>query len=134
MFQNTSGGGMAFAFPDVCKTPAPTGFVPLPYPNLATGTQADPETVALNVLVCGMPALNMASVIAISEGNEAGTGGGVISGEIMGQATFLTGSVKVMIGGVPTTRLTSATAQNGAFPNTEGVVLVPSQTVVLVLS
>jgi uncharacterized Zn-binding protein involved in type VI secretion len=134
MFQMTCAGGMAFAFPDVCWTPAGPALVPVPYPNLASGACADPDTAVDSVLVCGMPALNQTSVITFSQGDEAGTAGGVISGEIMGQATFITASVRVMIKGVPATRLTSAMAQNGALPNTEGVVIVPSQTVVMILT
>ena len=32
--------GIAFAFPDVCKTPTPGGPVPIPYPNVANSIMA----------------------------------------------------------------------------------------------
>ncbi|MFM0305106.1 DUF4150 domain-containing protein [Paraburkholderia sediminicola] len=108
MFQMTCAGGMAFAFPDVCWTPAGPALVP--YPNLASGACADPDTAVDSVMVCGMPALKQTSVITFSQGDEAGLGG-IFSGEIMGQATFITASIRVMIKGVPATRLTG---RNGA--------------------
>ena len=39
---STREGGKCFAFPDVCKTPAPPApFVPVPYPNMARPNRAD---------------------------------------------------------------------------------------------
>ena len=39
-------GGLATAFPDTCKTPSPTGTVPIPYPNVATAS--DTATVIVS--------------------------------------------------------------------------------------
>jgi hypothetical protein len=138
MFALTAGGAIAQAMPDVCITPipSPTGPIPtpLPYPNIANTATTIPPTTALNVLICGMPALNLTSRIAMSNGDEAGVNGGVASGMIMGPAAFFTGSAKVIVRGAPITRLTSQTGHNGMSSNTVGVALVPSQVKVLVLS
>jgi type VI protein secretion system component Hcp len=45
------GGPQLVVFPDVAKTPAPGGPIPIPYPNMATG-----EGVALRIEIENMPA------------------------------------------------------------------------------
>ena len=37
-------GGVTIAFPDVCKTPAPAGPVPIPYPNAAQSADTTKES------------------------------------------------------------------------------------------
>jgi uncharacterized Zn-binding protein involved in type VI secretion len=136
MFMLNNGGAIAQAMPDVCITPVPgpVGPVPtpLPYLNLATTQAADPGGVVAKVLVVGLPALNLGTRIAMTQGDEAGLNGGVVSHRIMGEAVFLTGSSKVMIGGKPAVRLGALTGHNGAPPNAQGAVLAPSQTKVVV--
>lgn len=138
MFMLNCGGAEAMAFPDVCLTPVPTPAgpvpTPIPYPNMASTAMANPATVVDNVLVVGMPALNLGSEITVTEGDEPGVDGGVVSLEVMQMARFAAGSACVMVRGVPAVRLTSMTLHNGALPNAEGAVVVPSQVVVLVLS
>jgi hypothetical protein len=138
MFMLNSGGAMAQAVPDVCITPvpSPTGPVPtpMPYPNLANTSMADPGGLVSKVLVVGMPALNLASKITMSNGDEAGVQGGVVSGVFGQQVAFLMGSVKVMVGGKPAVRLSAPTGHNGSPPNAVGAVIAPSQTVVMVMS
>lgn len=38
--------GMSMAFPDVCKTPAPGGGIPIPYPNVAAPAIAQKQAAA----------------------------------------------------------------------------------------
>jgi len=135
MFMLNNGGAMANAtVPDICNTPTPAGPVPLPYPNIAETSMADPGGLVPEVLVMGMPAMNRMSKITMSNGDEAGTAGGVICGRIDGEVTFLNGSVSVMVAGKPAVRVTCLTGHNGAPQNTVGVVSAPSQTLVMVLT
>ena len=129
MFAVTMEGGMCLSPMDVCRTPAPDGTVEIPYPNLAQPQMGDP--VCETVLIVGSPALNLASAIIISEGDEPGEALGVLSGEIMGEARFTQGSAKVMLQGNPAVRLTASTSQN--TNNCVGTCLVPSQEVVMIM-
>lgn len=124
MFVTTIQAGQANCQPDVCKTPAPPGPpVPVPYPNIAQTTLANPT--ALKVLVCGSPALTKASKIAMSNGDNAGVAGGVVSGSFMGECEFTSASLKVKFEGKPALRqMDSAKSNKG---NTFGAVLAPSQ-------
>jgi hypothetical protein len=133
MFMLNIGGAMCMAtVPDVCLTPAVPSPIPVPYPNISTSDMANPGTIAENILVCGMPAMNQASIIMLSNGDQGGTaGGGVACGEIMGETAFVTGCPTIMVGGPPGVRLTCLTTQN--TNNTLGLVTAPSQTVVLLL-
>lgn len=133
MFALNTGGAQAVAtVPDVCLTPAAPSPVPVPYPNLASTSMADPGSIVENVLICAMPALNLSSKIMLSNGDEGGTaGGGAATHKIMGEARFTMGSAKVMIGGKPGVRLTAMTTQNNA--NTVGQVVAPSQSVVMLM-
>ena len=132
MFAVTIAAGQCMAFPDVCQTPAPPSPspVPIPYPNIAMPMMGTPP--AATVLVVGAPALNIASKIPMSQGDEAGVAMGVASGQIMGQAAFVTSSMKVSFGGSPAVRLGDSTTQNNN--NAVGTVAVPSQAVVMVMS
>jgi hypothetical protein len=110
MFMLNNGGALANAtVPDMCNTPTPAGPVPTPYPNIAETSMADPGGLVAEVLVAAMPAMNMMSKVTMSNGDEAGTTGGVICGRIDGEMTFLDGSVSVMVGGKPAVRVTCLT-------------------------
>ncbi|MGE4368633.1 MAG: DUF4150 domain-containing protein [Burkholderiaceae bacterium] len=128
MFVATIQSGQAMCVPDVCKTPAPPGPpVPIPYPNTAQTTLANPT--ALKVLVSGSPALTKASKISASMGDTAGVAGGVVSGSVMGECEFVTASFKVSFQGKPAVRqLDSAKSNKG---NTFGALLQPSQAKVI---
>ncbi|AJC22330.1 DUF4150 domain-containing protein [Pandoraea pulmonicola] len=134
MFMLNNGGAIMLAMPDVCNTPIGPIVVPLPYPNTGTTEMADPGGLVQKVLVVGMPALNLGSKITLTEGDQAGSLGGVVSGKTMGEACFLVGSARVRVGGKPAVRLTAQTGQNGAPPNVQGSVVAPSQTTVSILS
>jgi uncharacterized Zn-binding protein involved in type VI secretion len=73
------------------------------------------------------------SKVTLSNGDQAGASGGVVSAKIMGEMAFIMGSAVVMVGGKPAVRVTSLTDHNGSPPNTVGVVTAPCQTVVMVL-
>ena len=122
----TLAGGQCFAFPDVCKTPAGPVTVPIPYPNVGmcpTGVQATTK-----VLVSNMPALTQGSKLPMSQGDEAGVEGGVISGMIMGEIAFRSASSKVSFQGQKVIVVTAMTAHNGASANMPaGVLVSPSQ-------
>lgn len=134
MFANTQMGGMNFGFPDVCLTPIPTPAgpipTPIPYPNISTGMMGVPAVY--NVLFGGTPAHNLATVVPLSNGDNAGLLGGVASGTDMGPTFTLTGAMTVLIGGMPASRMTSMTLQNTT--NCPGAQLVPSQLSVLLLA
>ena len=84
MFANCQMGGQNFGMPDVCKTPAGPAVVPIPYPNFSMGAIAQPGSTATKVLICGGPAHVVGTTIPISNGDNPGVIGGVISGKVMG--------------------------------------------------
>lgn len=132
MFANCQLGGMNFAMPDVCKTPAPPiPFIPVPYPNMAMGMTAVPN--CLKVLIMAMPAHNLMTMIPMSNGDNAGVMGGLISQIFMGPSRHMMGSVSVLYCGLPATKLTSPTGQNGMVMNAPGMTVVPAQTKVLIM-
>jgi hypothetical protein len=126
----TMAGGMCFAFPDVCKTQVGPVVVPLPYPNigqLPTGVQTSTK-----VLIANMPAFTQGSKLPMSNGDEAGAEGGVVSGMIVGEVAFRTASSKVSIQGQKAVVLTAMTAHNGSNANMPaGALVAPSQMKVL---
>ena len=121
MFTAVFGAGMAMAPADVCKTPPFA--IPAPFPNLAQNAVAIPGY--FTVLINGMPELNILSMHAITNGDEAGVMGGVVSQTIIGPARAVMGSMVVFIGGMPVQRTTDPTLQNLA--NAPGFNTVPGQ-------
>lgn len=132
MFMLNNGGAQTSASPDVCKVPTPAGPVPTPFVNLGTTQMADPGGLVRKVLVVNMPALNQASKITMSNGDQPGTAGGVASNKIMGEIQFMNGSTKVMVGGKPAVRVGVMTGQNGKPVNAVGSVIQPSQNKVII--
>jgi hypothetical protein len=131
MFANTQMGGVDIAFPDVCKTPSPVGPIPIPYPNLSTNMTAVPPCV--KIFFSGTPAHNMLTMGTISAGDTPGVAGGVASSMVMGPDRKMTGAFTVLLQGLPATKMTSLTGQNGLSMNAPGATLVPSQVKVLLL-
>lgn len=131
---STSMAGMCMAFPDVCKTPTPAGPIPIPYPNIAQNPMMDPGSATKKVMIMNMPAAMMMTKINLSNGDEAGAAGGVVSNKIMGPAQFNLGSAMVMWEGKPAGRLLSMTGQNDAPVSNAppGMQIVPSQVMVIV--
>ena len=136
MFVNTQMAGMNFAFPDVCLTPIPTPAgpvpTPIPYPNTALPMTAIPSQV--KVLVLAMPAHNLMTVTPMSNGDNSGVNMNPVSGMVMGPSKHLMGSIKVLYGGLPVTKMLNPTGQNGMSPGAFGASLAPSQVKVMVLS
>ncbi len=128
---STKMGGMCFGFPDVCKTPTPAGPVPLPYPNTAQCPMAQGVSVIVKIL--NQPVLTKMSQIPLSNGDEAGSAGGVISGVVMGPAAYKQGISKVKVEGNDIVTVTMPTGQNGTNPNVPGAQIAPSQTLVIVI-
>ncbi|WP_035059820.1 DUF4150 domain-containing protein [Andreprevotia chitinilytica] len=131
MFANTNLGVMNFAFPDFCNTPTPIGPIPLPYPNIALSFTHIPSQ--FQVIFGGGLAENLLTEGTISNGDEPGVLGGLISGMFIGPDRQLLGSFKVLICGIFGTRLTTLTGQNGMIPNMVGMSITPSQFRVILL-
>lgn len=130
---STTQGGNCFAMPDVCLTPAPPAPnpVPIPYPN--TGMVNQTKKTAKKVKFAGKPVVTKKSEISRSQGDEAGTNKGVMSGTNMDKVTFKMGTTKVKIEGADCIRLTSMTGHNGMSANMPaGAQIAPSQQKVIV--
>ena len=98
MYALTMQGGMCTSTPpDTCKTPSPTGPVPMPYVNIFQCNQVTPSTACSKVTICGSAALTIKSTTTISNGNEPGTLGGVASGKFICQGAFASGSSQVTL-------------------------------------
>jgi hypothetical protein len=123
---STMQGGTCFGFPDVCKTQVGPAVVPLPYPNI--GMLPTGVSTTTKVLIKNMPAYTAGSKLPMSQGDEAGADGGVISGMIMGEIAPRTFSSKVSLQGQKAVTLTCMTAHNGASANMPaGAIIAPSQ-------
>lgn len=123
---STKAGGQCFAFPDVCNVPSPAGPAPAPFPNTAECRNAE-GTVA-SVLIGNKEAVVETSRIPTSAGDEAGVGGGVVSGVFRGPATFKTASAKVYAKGKKVVLHGAQTAHNGDNANAPaGQQVTPSQ-------
>lgn len=136
MFATTKMAGMCFAFPDVCKTPAPPAPspIPIPYPNLAQCPMGMAPTCAKKVKIMNQPAMMVKSKIPRTNGDEPGVAGGVVSSTFGDQCVWGMGSNKVKIEGSPAVTFLKPTKHNGSNPNAPGgSQIVPSQPQVLIL-
>lgn len=128
---STKGGGTCFAMPDVCITPAAPSPLPIPYPNTGMVNQA--KKTADKVKMVGKEVVTKKSEISRSQGDEAGTNKGVVSGMNMDKVVYQKGSSKVKIQGQPCVHLTCMTGHNGSNANMPaGAQIAPSQTKVIV--
>jgi hypothetical protein len=93
----TQSEGKVVGFPDVCKTPSPSGPVPIPYTNVAQSK--DLENGSKTVSINGAAVCLSDSFIGKSTGNEAGSLGGVASGKTRGRAHPMNFSFDVRIEG-----------------------------------
>ena len=90
--------GMSTAtIPDVCKTPSPAGPVPIPYPNVAS--QSTLQNGTTTVKAKGQMIAVKGSQYSSSNGDEAGTAGGVKSGVNMKATDWITYSFDVKFDG-----------------------------------
>jgi hypothetical protein len=91
-------GAQLITADDVCLTPNGSGSdVPVTYTSVATSSDAD--SCASETLIAGKPVCNTDSIFSKSTGAEAGTSGGVVSGEVGEKAEFVSGSPDVTIEG-----------------------------------
>ena len=103
--------GIAIAMaPDVCKTPSPGGPVPIPYPNIARSSSLSDGTTT--VKTDGQMAAIKGSKYASSNGDEAGTVGGVVSNVNMKEAEWITFSFDVKMEGKNVCRLQDKMTHN----------------------
>jgi carboxyl-terminal processing protease len=107
------------AFPDVCNTPVGPATVPIPYPNIAMNAQA--TAFSMGVKVSMMNALNMSSVIPMTNGDQAG----VAHPTVMGAARYTMGNPIVFVDKQPAICLLCPTTGNNMNAPL-GAVLVPS--------
>jgi hypothetical protein len=127
--------GIAFAFPDVCKTPAPPGSpIPIPYPNIAQLGQATPvsdEQGKALLVGSGDPVLLLDAEVSTSSGDEAGSVGGVKSGKTKGKCKIIQASQSVVYGSQQKgiVRFLDQTEQNDG--NAQGMVLSAFPTVLV---
>lgn len=109
------GAGMRIHFPDVCLTP-PAG-APVPYVNLASHASAVP--FGAKTYMSFVNALNMASVVPLTTGDQAGT-----MSPFMGPSTVTTGHPTIYIEALPGLNLLCPTSGNSMIASL-GAVLVP---------
>ena len=129
---SSKAGGMYFAMPDVCLTPAPPSpSIPTPYPNIAQ--LASTSGAVTKVLIENKETVVEGNKVSRSNGDEAGTDGGVTSGCTGGQVEPKVFSSKVFFDGKKPVFLTSMSAHNGSNANAPtGAQIVPSQLKVFV--
>jgi carboxyl-terminal processing protease len=113
------GAGQNLAFPDVCNTPVGPATVPIPYPNIAMNAQATAFSMVVKVSM--MNALNMSSVIPMTNGDQAG----VAHPTVMGAARYTMGNPIVFVDKQPAICLLCPTTGNNMNAPL-GAVLVPS--------
>lgn len=123
---SNNGVGMNIGFPDVCLTPPPppVGPIPIPYPNLGQNVMS--SVFSPNIFTGFMPALNMASIIPMTMGDNAG----VLHPLFMQMGGQTMGNPIVFVNCIPAKNLLVPTFGN-AFNNPVGAVLVPSVTTTL---
>ena len=106
-------GIAAATIPDVCKTPSPGGPVPVPYPNIARSGSLAKGTKKVKADGKNMCA-NKGSEYSRSNGDEAGTAGGVKSSTNMKEAKWITYSFDVKLEGKNACRLSDTMTNNHA--------------------
>jgi hypothetical protein len=85
------------------------------------------------VKIGNMPAITTSSQIPLSNGDEAGVAGGVVSGVNMQTVSFKLGSAVVKFEGNPAVTVLKMTGHNGSNANMPaGAQIAPSQAMVLV--
>jgi len=90
-------GGFRSVFPDVVKTPSPGGPIPIPYPNIAKSSGIAKGSKKVKNRVSKM--ITKKSNFKMSNGDQPGVMGGIISSKIKGKANFLNYSFDVKISG-----------------------------------
>lgn len=111
-----------FSGPCINKVITPAGPILLPLFNISLSCTALPNL--LYIFSQGLPAQNLITIGAISNGSEPGAPlGGLMSQRFDGLSRNLIGSFKVSFGGAPVKRFSDPTGQNGSIPNSFGLTL-----------
>lgn len=106
-----SDGFVMSTIPDICKTPAGSTMIPLPY--VITGYSKDLANGSSSVKADGGASCAIVgSEFAKTTGDEPGSGGGMTSGTVGGKATWLSWSPNVLIEGKNACRLTDKMLMN----------------------
>jgi hypothetical protein len=137
MFALTLQGGLARSIsPDVCEVPAPqVGPVPTPLVNQFQLSMADPATACQKIFMAGAPAAHFQTKVPMSDGDEAGTGGGVASRRFVGPGWLSPASAsrKLLLENKPAVAMGAQTLHNGdAAFNTTGLCPLGAQAKVVV--
>ena len=111
LVHRSSSGVTTVTVPDVCLTPSPGGPVPVPYSNVAFSKDLSGGTATVTADAGNMCAIS-GSEFSCSNGDEAGTSGGVASGTFMKESTWITYSFDVKLEGQGACRLTDKMFQN----------------------
>nr|WP_298248525.1 DUF4150 domain-containing protein [uncultured Halomonas sp.] len=119
--------GICMAFPDMLKTPTPSGPIALPYPNIAQLSEA--QEASPDVKAGGKAVITETSYIKTSTGGEAGTAGGITSGTFNQKCTFSEFSATVKANGKGIVRQLDQTCQNN--DNAQGFVMAGFPTVLV---
>ncbi|WP_457331027.1 DUF4150 domain-containing protein [Rhizobacter sp. P5_C2] len=106
-----SSGVSTATVPDVCKTPSPGGPVPIPYPNISQSSTLANGTTTVKA-DGGMMIAIKGSEFSTSNGDNAGTLGGVKSSTFMKESTWILYSFDVKMEGRNACRLTDKKLQN----------------------
>jgi hypothetical protein len=106
-----SNGISTATIPDVCKTPSPGGPVPIPYPNISQSNTLANGTTTVKA-DGGMMIAIKGSEFSLSNGDNAGTAGGVKSSTFMKESTWILYSFDVKMDGKNACRLTDKKFQN----------------------
>jgi hypothetical protein len=106
-----SSGVSVATLPDVCKTPSPGGPVPMPYPNISQSVSLKKGTKTVKADGGNMIAIK-GSEFSLSNGDNAGTVGGIKSNTFMKESTWILYSFDVKMNGKNACRLTDKKFQN----------------------
>lgn len=130
---STKGGGMCFAFPNVCKTPAAPSPIPIPYPSIGQCSGASGDSCTKKVKILNKPVLHKSSEISSTNGDQAGTLKGMVSSTTSDKAQYKQSVSKVLVEGNEIVTHLKMVAQNGSNANSPpGTQVAPSQTKVIV--
>lgn len=132
MFANTQMVSISLAFPDVCKVPTPVGPIPTPFVNISMSSLGIPNI--FNLFIQAMPMHNLLTIISMTQGDEPGVAGGMVSQVFINPMRHVLGSFKVFLSAMPATTMLKPSGQNGMANNFVGVTLSPSQVKVIYLS
>jgi hypothetical protein len=113
MVASVSSGHTAVAPVDVCKTPAPPAPpIPIPYPNIAMSATMGPG-YATKTFAMGTPIWTKNGKTAISNGDNAGVAGGIMSSMVMGMCEVVLSSLDVTAEGGGVVRTLDMSDSNG---------------------